>query len=132
MKRVTAEWIERAEGDILAARSLARGPFHEIVSFHCQQSAEKFLKALLEERGRGVPRTHNLVTLLPLLVPQYPSLHSLRRGLDFLTRFAVDTRYPGHRVRKRQAVAALRWAKKVRSLVRPLLGIRPTRKRRKK
>jgi HEPN domain-containing protein len=132
MKRVTAEWVERAEADLLAAKQLARSPYHEIVTFHCQQSAEKFLKAILEERGQGVPRTHNLVSLLPLLTPQYPSLRSLRRGLDFLTRFAVDTRYPGRRVRKRQAVSALRWAKKVRTLVRPLLGIRPPRKRRTK
>jgi hypothetical protein len=63
------------------------------------------------------------VSLLPLLAPHYPSLLSLRAGLDFLTRFAVDTRYPGDQASKRQAQAALRWAGKVRTTVRDLLGI---------
>jgi hypothetical protein len=52
--------------------------------------------------------------------------------MDFLTRFAVDTRYPGDKAGKREAHAALRWAGKVRDAVRPLLGIRPPPKRRKK
>ena len=38
----------------------------------------------------------------------------LRRGLVFLTDFAVDTRYPGDRTTKRQAAAAQRWAERVR------------------
>jgi hypothetical protein len=52
--------------------------------------------------------------------------------MDFLTRFAVETRYPGDKASKREARAALRWAGKVRDAVRLLLGIRPPRKRRKK
>jgi HEPN domain-containing protein len=125
MKRVTAAWIKKAEADFAAAKQLGRrrDPLHDIVCFHCQQCAEKYLKALLEERGQRVPRTHLLVSLLPLLAPHYPSLRSLRAGLDFLTRFAVDTRYPGDQASKRQAQAALRWVDKVRKVVRTLLGI---------
>jgi hypothetical protein len=48
-------------------------------------------------------------------------LRGLRRGLDFLTRYAVETRYPGKSVNKRQAMAALRWAGKVRDACRKLL-----------
>ncbi|MBP7745330.1 MAG: HEPN domain-containing protein [Phycisphaerae bacterium] len=32
----------------------------EIIGFHCQQAAEKLLKALLSELGVAFPRTHNL------------------------------------------------------------------------
>ena len=32
----------------------------EIVGFHCQQAAEKFLKAVLSEIGVYFQRTHNL------------------------------------------------------------------------
>ena len=94
MKRLTREWVQRAEDDLSAANRLAQDhkPHHAAVCFHCQQSAEKYLKALMEELGVTVPRTHNLVALLRALAPHYASLRTLRRGLDFLTRFAVDTR----------------------------------------
>lgn len=134
MKRLTAEWIKKAEADHRAAARLASGadPLHDQVCFHCQQVAEKYLKALMEEQGLTIPRTHNLVALLPLLTPHHGSLRSLRRGLDFLTRFAVDTRYPGETASKRQATASLRWTGRVRDACRSLLGIRPRRSRRKK
>jgi hypothetical protein len=47
----------------------------------------------------------------------------------FLTRFAVDTRYPGGRAIRREAAAALRWAGKVRAECRALLGIRERRRK---
>jgi HEPN domain-containing protein len=94
-----------------------------VVCFHCQQAAEKYLKALLVELRITVPRTHNLIALLPLLAPHHGELRRFRRGLDFLTRFAVETRYPGDNTTKRQAQAALRWAGKVRDACRVLLGV---------
>jgi hypothetical protein len=66
-----------------------------------------------------------LVDLRNLLLPHYPSLNSFRRGLTFLTEFAVETRYPGKTATKRQATAALRWAERVRAEARALLGLRP-------
>jgi len=59
----------------------------------------------LEECGVTIPKTHNLVALMQLLVANYAMLRSFRRGLDFLTRFAVATRYPGDWASKRQAAA---------------------------
>jgi HEPN domain-containing protein len=102
------------------------------VCFFCQQCGEKYLKALLEELSLTVPRTHVLQDLLPLLLPHHPSLRSLGRGMRFLTRFAVGTRYPGDDASKRQAIAAFRWASKIREEVRPLLGLPPSSKPRKK
>jgi HEPN domain-containing protein len=98
----------------------------------CQQSAEKYLKALLEEPGLTIPRTHLLKDLLALLQPHYPGLSPLRRGLVFLTRFAVGTRYPGDSASKREAASALRWAGRVRTAAWAIFGIRPPRRRRKK
>jgi HEPN domain-containing protein len=125
MKRLTREWVRKAEADARAARRLAQGnpPLHDVVCFHCQQAAEKYLKALLVELSLHVPRTHNLIALLPLLAPHHASLRTFRRGLDFLTRFAVDTRYPGDNATRRQAQASLRWAGRVRDACRILLGI---------
>jgi HEPN domain-containing protein len=65
--------VRKAETDFLAASALADQtlPLHEAVCFHCQQSAEKYLKALLQEARVRIPRTHDLAILLPLLAPHY-------------------------------------------------------------
>jgi len=127
MKRTTREWLRKAESDFRLATIIAQGtePFHDEQCFHCQQSAEKYLKALLEELSLAVPRTHTLKDILALLVPHHPSLASFRRGFTFLTRFAVETRYPGDSASRRQAASALRWAGKVRHACRNLLGLQP-------
>lgn len=125
MKRLTAEWVRKAEADLRGARRLSKEspPLHDLVCFHCQQAAEKYLKAILEEAGRTVPRTHDLEDLLTLLVPHHGALRSLHRGALFLTRFAVEPRYPEKHTTKRQAQAALRWAERVRASCRAVLGL---------
>jgi HEPN domain-containing protein len=125
MKRQTREWVRKAENDFVVARQSIQStiPLHDAVCFHSQQCAEKYLKGLLEEAGLTIPRTHNLDDLLTLVLPYQPSLRLYRRGLIFLADFAVDCRYPGRNASKRQAAAALRWAERVRSAVRLLLGL---------
>jgi HEPN domain-containing protein len=125
MKRATREWVRKAEKDYRLAKKLARGsePFHDQLCFHCQQSAEKYLKALLEERGIAVAKTHDLKKLFTTLQPHYPELRSVKRGLAFLTQFAVDTRYPGRSASKREAEAALRWTEQVRTAARTILKL---------
>jgi HEPN domain-containing protein len=134
MKKTTAEWVRKAEADRVIARSSGRSrkPLHDGVCFHCQQCAEKYLKGLLEELGLAVPKIHDLDHLRVLLTPYHPSLRSLRRGLIFLTNFAVATRYPGDNASKRQAQGALRWSERVRAAARALLSIRPRRAGKKK
>lgn len=78
----------------------------------------------MEEHGLPVPKIHFLDVLLTALKPYYPDLNGLRRGMMFLSLYAVDARYPGDDATKRQAAAALRWARKVRHEVRRILGIR--------
>jgi HEPN domain-containing protein len=126
MKRTTAEWVRKADADYRSAQKLVRGreSFHDQVCFHCQQATEKFLKALLEELGQPIPYTHNLRDVLSLLVPYHSSLRTYRRGVNFLTRFAVGIRYPGDTATKRQTEAALRWAGRVRQAVSAILGIK--------
>jgi HEPN domain-containing protein len=134
MKRSTRQWISKAEADYqLAARIPRTGlPFHDQRCFLCQQSSEKYLKALLEELGLAIPYVHNLDDLLSLLLPNHPTLRSVRRCLVFLSDFAVGIRYPGDSATKRDAAAALRWAGRVREACRALLGLGPPRRRRKR
>src|SRR4051812_2684751 len=104
MKRHTARWIKKAEEDIESARDLAghKPPRRNTACFHCQQAAEKYLKALLQEVGLAVPRTHDLQDLVDLLVPHDVTLRSLRRSVQALTKYAVEYRYPGMEATLRQ------------------------------
>ena len=83
----------------------------------------------MKELGLTVPKTHDLERRRALLAAHDAALRPLKRGLEFLTRFAVETRYPGDDASKREAEAALRWAERVRTAARTLLGIRPQRKK---
>jgi len=128
MKKATREWVRKAEKDYQAAVELAKAskPFPDQIAFLCQQSAEKYLKALLEEQAIAVEKTHELARLLNRLASVHPALRSLRRGLVFLTNFAVEPRYPGENTTRRQATAALRWAGRVRTACRDILGMKTT------
>ena len=68
MKKETGRWIKKAEADLRCARLLAKEVRrdNDLICFHCQQSAEKYLKAFLQELGAPVPRTHSLDYLLEL------------------------------------------------------------------
>src|SRR5262249_12588521 len=126
MKKTTREWVKKAEDDYQHAARTHVGdcPFHDQVCFHCQQSAEKYLKALLEERTLSIPKTHDLVRLLGLLIAAHPPLGRFRVSLKTLTHYAIESRYPGDNATKRQAVAALKSAGKVRVVCRSLLGLK--------
>jgi HEPN domain-containing protein len=125
MKRETGRWVRKAEDDLEGANELARRarPLYDLVCFHCQQAAEKYLKALLIELGVSFPKTHRLEELLMLLLPHDRTLGKMRRTLVALTRYAVDYRYPNENATKREAAAALRQVTKVREQIRARLGL---------
>jgi HEPN domain-containing protein len=127
MKRDTRAWVRKAEADRQGAERLvpAKPPLHDLVCFHWQQCVEKYLKSLLAEQGDPIPKTHDLDRLLTLLLPNNPSLKSLRRGLLLLSAFAVETRYPGENATKRQADAAARIGRRTCGSVRVILRLDP-------
>ena len=98
MKPSTLEWVDKAESDFQLALALSRRRkivFPDQQCFHCQQSAEKYLKARLEEANILAPKTHDLKRLLALLVPIEPLWSALGRACASLSDFAVEFRYPG-------------------------------------
>lgn len=54
------DWIEEAKNDILAAESLGQANLYSAACFHCQQAAEKALKAHLIETKGEFPKEHSL------------------------------------------------------------------------
>jgi HEPN domain-containing protein len=90
-------WLRRARSDLLSARILVEhsplvlGP----AAFHCQQAAEKSLKAFLVWRSVPFERVHSLVYLIDLCETQEPAFAALREETENLTPYAVEIRYPG-------------------------------------
>lgn len=126
MKAATRDWIQKGEHDFLAALDLGRRrkrPLHDMVCFHCQQAVEKYLKARLEEASIHFPKTHDLESLLHLLVPIEPLWTALLPATRRLKPFGVLIRYPGNDATKSQAKQALLDCKAIRSEVRLSLGM---------
>jgi HEPN domain-containing protein len=84
---------------------------------------EKYIQAFLQELGVPFRQTHELEELLDLAIPHDKKLGGLRRGLTFLTDFAVDYRYPGENATARQSKSALRWAERTRKVIRKRLKL---------
>jgi HEPN domain-containing protein len=90
----------------------------EIFGYHCQQAAEKLLKAWLAQRAVHYPKTHNLQTLAELLEAQRKPLPIDLADLDQLTPYATVYRceqVPEYMPLDRKAARAL--VARVRSFV---------------
>jgi len=91
-------WIEKAESDIASAKFLAENMHPapvEIIGFHCQQAAEKYLKAFLVYKDQEPPKTHDLIELIKLCKVFNENFTILNPKCEFLIPFAVQARYPG-------------------------------------
>ena len=125
MKPETQEWVTLAEGDWMAAQwqSQAPSPVPHVVCFLAQQSAEKYMKAFLEEHSISFPRTHDLVELLDLSGNLLPELQPFRAELAALTQYAVLPRYRSVTLTQQEVDEALRTAELVRAAVRNKLEL---------
>jgi HEPN domain-containing protein len=120
MNELTEEWILKAEQDFNAANLLmyaGESPIPDYVSFHCQQCAEKYLKAYLQEHGVEFERRHDLLALLQLCQSFDDEFLEIKKDLSKLNRFAVIVRYPGITVKINTAKAALKSADRVRKFI---------------
>jgi HEPN domain-containing protein len=126
MQPLTREWVSKAEGDYATARREVRArrqPNFDAACFHVQQCAEKYLKALLLERGLVVARTHNLEALAKPLLAAHPQLKQLAAKLRTLTAYAVETRYPGKSADRGLGREAVMLCAEIRTAVRGALRI---------
>ena len=126
MKGTTREWTAKAEADFsTATRELnaTESPNFDAVCFHAQQCVEKLMKALLIQLGAVPPRSHDLTELDRLLAPICGPWSWPAQELRFLTRAAVDFRYPGESADLSEATESLEIARRLRAKLRPLLGL---------
>ena len=99
-------------------------PIPDTVCFHCQQCAEKYLKAYLQEHEIEFERKHDLNPLLELCVALDKKFVVLENDLRELDRYAVIVRYPGIIIKADTAKEALNAAGRVRKFIRKKLKIK--------
>lgn len=129
MRPETAEWVAKAEGDLRIAKNTMRTKTRRVevldgVCYHCQQCAEKYLKARLVEAGVSFPLTHDLERLLKLNLPHEPLWSALLPAAVFLTNCAVVFRYPGQTASERDAKTATKHCTAIRTEARHSLGLK--------
>lgn len=91
-----AEWLARARGSLaLAKQPKPDEAFWEDLCYQAQQAAEKALKAVYMRDGLRFEYTHNLARLGSGLERKGVGVPDLVREAAVLTRYAVESRYPG-------------------------------------
>lgn len=90
------QWIHIAERDLLTAKQGLEAEIvvTDTVSFHCQQTVEKYLKAFLVKNQIEFSKTHSIMALLNLCSTVDKAFNDELSGADSLTDYAVEIRYP--------------------------------------
>lgn len=90
------KWLIKSQHDLGSARRLMEGdePYLDTAVYHCQQAAEKALKAFLTYHDIEFEKTHDLTELVELAVTVEPAFESWRQVAEELTPYAVQFRYP--------------------------------------
>ncbi len=123
MNQEVKQWIEMAEMDYGVAKHLYETYYPkplEIICYHCQQAAEKALKAVIIAGGAhgGMPKSHDLSFLLNQIKNQVTVEEKFYDYADELTPYGVAVRYPSELfLEERHAVEALKMAKEILDFV---------------
>ena len=98
MNNEELEWYRYAQTDLNTAIFLL--DMHptplEIICYHCQQSAEKYLKGYLLSKQKELQKTHDLTVLYKECLSLNPEFQTIQDECINLSDFAVNTRYPFH------------------------------------
>ncbi len=95
-RELVQQWLRKASHDLIAARSLSRTEptVRDVAIYHCQQAAEKALKAFLVFNDREPDLTHDVDRLLVQAAALNSSFAASRPAGRRLTPYATLYRYP--------------------------------------
>jgi HEPN domain-containing protein len=115
------QWFEIAHNDLALAEH-AFNTMHptpdEQICFHCQQSAEKYLKGFLVTNNIDPPAIHDLDQLRKLCEQINPSFNTLLAICIVLTQYGVMPRYPNElQITEADVRIALQYAKDIKAFV---------------
>jgi HEPN domain-containing protein len=96
MKKITQAWLDAAKDDLaVIGEILERSDLTNVTAFHAQQCAEKCLKALIEEQGVPVRKTHSLIQLFGVVSREYCGFSDIDTTTpNLLDQLYTDSRYP--------------------------------------
>ena len=121
-------WLAKSVSDLGAAQALIWGTARHLDAgvYHCQQAAEKSLKAFLTFHDIPFPKTHNLTELVVECQKVNPSAARLMEYANLLTPYATEFRYPGDVFEPtlEDAESALKMAKEFQQYMKSTLGDR--------
>ena len=90
-------WCEKGRRDFITAQNSlldTKEIFPDIICFHAQQAAEKYLKAYLVFLEQDFPKTHALEDLVLIASSKDPTCRNIFTVACNLTPYAVEVRYP--------------------------------------
>jgi HEPN domain-containing protein len=95
--KIAAEWLRYAQNDLVVAKHCIED-LHpkqtEIAGYHCQQCAEKALKAFLIYKDTDPPKIHDLKVLCKMCQDLDASFTGITSQCAHLTPYGVTVRYP--------------------------------------
>jgi HEPN domain-containing protein len=112
-------WLKKAQHDLGSARRLASepDPYFDTAIYHCQQAAEKALKAFLVQHDIEFEKKHNLSILVDRCSNLEPGFQAFQDVAATLTPYATAFRYPGEffetELDKQQVEEAIQLAQQV-------------------
>ena len=91
------DWMSRADRDLRSARVLSAlaDPLLDIAIYHCQQAAEKSVKAWLQANETVIPKTHDIEDLVELAAAINSDFMKFGEAAALLTPYVSAFRYPG-------------------------------------
>lgn len=121
-REIIERWIIKAERDYQTARTMlqANPVPTDVVCFHCQQCAEKWIKAFLVFKDLDIPRTHDLQRLHTLCIQCSTLFEQIEDACILLSDYAVEIRYidDWRDIPFVEAQEALKQAEKIKEFIR--------------
>jgi HEPN domain-containing protein len=95
-EELVREWLKLADDDLSIAEVIMQteSPVFWAIAFHCQQAAEKSLKAFLAYNEFHVKKTPDIEFLIKLSTQFQPEAEQFMAAGAILTDYAIDSRYP--------------------------------------
>lgn len=96
-EELTRIWLIKAKRDLLSANELAKLNVQllDTAAYHCQQAAEKAIKAFLLFHDVRFEKTHDIEVLILQAGDVDPDFFAFIEAARILTPLAVEYRYPG-------------------------------------
>lgn len=127
-RTLSQEWLDIAQMDLESAEFLLgmRPIPVEIICYHCEQAAEKLLKAVLLFHDIEAPKTHDLLQLCKLCAEIDPEYVKLADACVELTPYGVQIRYPSNlELDESDMICALKECREIDQLVRSKFVVEP-------